>query len=84
MSDTGFFRAVLDRVRSKVEKLESLCEDIPNKLESQRATREHWYSWHNLWKKAWISNNETDLSSGELEKLKEETSATRRYKAIDF
>lgn len=82
MSDTSFFQAVLDRIKGKVEKLESLCEDIPAKLESKRANREHWYSWHNLWKKAWISNEETELSQEELEKLKDETSVTRRYKAI--
>lgn len=82
--DTGFFQAVLERIRGKVEKLESLCEEIPNRLESRRANRENWYSWHNLWKKAWISDTKTEMSSEELEKLKEETSATRRYKALDI
>lgn len=82
--DTSFFQAVLDRIRGKVEKLESLCDDLSSKLESKRATRENWYSWHNLWKKAWISHAETELTPEELEKLREETSATRRYKALDI
>lgn len=83
MDDSSSFRVVLNRLKSKVEKLEELCLDVPEEIESKKADRNHWYSWHNLWKKAWLHKS-SDLTDEEKAKLKEETSVTTRYKALDL
>ncbi|MCB1177736.1 MAG: hypothetical protein KDK36_09175 [Leptospiraceae bacterium] len=82
-SSSSSIGAVFNRLKSKVDKLEKLCLDIPEEIESQKASREHWYSWHKLWKKAWIQKS-NDLTEEEKNKLKEETSVTTRYQALDL
>jgi hypothetical protein len=86
MDDNTLFGVMIGKLKSKVEKLENLCESIPEDIETKRANRELWYSWHNLWKKAWISKKDEkpDLTPEEIEKLKEETSVTKRYTALDI
>ncbi len=84
MDQNSLIGAMLHKLKTKVEKLESLCESIPEDIQSKRASREVWYSWHNLWKKAWIHETKAELSLEEREKLREETSATKRYKALDI
>jgi dihydrofolate reductase len=83
MDHSSSLKAIFTRLKSKVEKLEELCKDVPSEMDSKKADREHWYSWHNLWKKAWLHKS-TDLTEEEKVKLKEETSVTTRYKALDL
>lgn len=86
MDDNSLIGSMFGKLKSKVEKLESLCESIPDDIETKRAHRELWYSWHSLWKKAWISkeSEKNELTPEEIEKLKQETSVTRRYNALDI
>ncbi|MDX1959099.1 MAG: hypothetical protein SFU98_11040 [Leptospiraceae bacterium] len=81
--DTSSFKTIMLRISSKVEKLESVTNSISSEMQKKKSDRDEWYNWHKLWKKAWFSNSK-ELSQEETEKLKEETSATTRYKAIDI
>jgi hypothetical protein len=79
----NIFMSLLDRITNKADKLEEICETLPLEIESKKVKRVEWNEWHQEWKKAWIHNSSSDLSEEEIQRLREQTSITTKYKAID-
>jgi hypothetical protein len=81
--DDSPIKTIFHRVKTRVEKLESLTSTLGSEIENKRQVRDEWYNWHNLWKKAWFSDSK-ELSKEEKTKLQNETSVTTRYQALDI
>lgn len=77
------FMSLIERITTKAEKLENLCNIIPQELDSKRHERTEWNSWHSAWKKAWMEPSEPYLSEEEREARRIATSITTRYRAVD-
>ncbi|HMV43449.1 MAG TPA: hypothetical protein PK079_04220 [Leptospiraceae bacterium] len=77
------FMSLIERITTKAEKLDQLCNIIPQELDYKRHERSKWNSWHSEWKKAWIDSSESYLSDEEREAKRLETSITTRYRTVD-
>ncbi len=77
------FMSLIERITTKIEKLDHLCHVIPEELMHKRDERSKWNTWHSEWKKAWIDDSDNFLTDAEREERRIATSITTRYRAID-
>ncbi|MCB1141217.1 MAG: hypothetical protein H7A24_01490 [Leptospiraceae bacterium] len=83
--DSSPIKSFVNRVRKSAETIDELLQSVSEDLESKRKSRESWFEWHNLWKKAWIDDKiDPPLPREDRDKLKEETTVTKRYNALDL
>ena len=45
------------RLMVYIEQLDFVTIEIQDQLKTSSAIREKWFSWHNDWKKAWLTGN---------------------------